>query len=284
MARLSQLPEVLEHPGPGHNEPPEPIETAALTLDAEQWSAYLTVIFAHISGEIEGAVARADDYLLKYPLKSALLAGLPPEGICAWDDEIDGRFTDLANVKLADLIKLVETIHQREKAPILVAQKVIDGFKNRLIGELNEPRNALKRHLTIYKTWIDGERKREAEKEAEDRRRIAEKAAAEAARSQDMNALDRAAEAFAEAEAAQEIADASSKDRTRTHGQWGGVSSLKDNWVWETTDLMELVKAVASGAEPLRYLMVNEPNLTHAVKSEKIRAISGINIRNDKKV
>ena len=93
--------------------------------------------------------------------------------------------------------------------------------------------------------------------------------------------LQAAAEGFSQAAAAQEVAEAKPAELSRVHGQMGSVSSLRSNWTFELTDLMQLVQAVAAGKVPLLYLQVNEVRVRVAIRSENVRDIAGIRVFND---
>jgi hypothetical protein len=276
-------------PGIGHNLPP-----AKLGDDAERWSEWMAHVFAGClarRAQFEAPFAR---FLEKYKLLADPNGG-PPIGIEAWDDDVAGRAGDFRD-KIAALIKLADDLHSIEKAPILVAQKAVDGFLKAFLAPLETTDtkgkrlrggsgmlNVLGDRLTIYLNWKAEEGRREATRIAAEELEKAQALARQAIESDDPDKLEQAATAAAAADAAASVATAPNRELARTHGALGSVSTLRDNWTWEKGDLMELVRAVAAGKEKLEYLTFNETRISFAVRSEKVRAIAGVTIRNDQR-
>jgi hypothetical protein len=291
--RKSSAPvEVEEAPPP----PPmgDNLPRASLGDDAERWSEWMKHVFAGCLDrrkEFEGAFAR---FVEKYKLVPNPGDG-PPIGIEAWDDDVAGRAGDFRD-KITALIKLAGNLHAVEKAPILVAQKAVDGFLKAFVSPLETVDTKGKRvrggsgmlnvlidRLTIYLDWKADEGRREAAQIAAEEQQRAEELAARAIQSDDPDQLQQAADAATAADAAAQTAAAPARELARTHGALGSVSTLHDHWVWEGTDLMELVKAVAAGKEKIEYLDFNETRIGFAVRSEKVRTIAGVKISNDQR-
>jgi hypothetical protein len=211
-----------------------------------------------------------------YPLKRAATAGASPLGIEKWDDEVQGRAGDL-RTKFAAVIKQADALHDIEKAPILSAGKAVTGFKNAFLADLNAAVTLIRDRQTIYAAHLENERRLVAEAEARRAHEEADRIAAEAARTMAPEALDKAAEAFGQAALADAEANAPAAALSRVRGQMGSVTSLRTTYKFmpEQSNLMALVRAVASGDAPLAYLQFNETRIGIAVRTEKVRAIPG---------
>ena len=298
MARRTKPAEVPEHPGPQHNNPPEPVETASLASSAEQWAEYMGRVFADVSTKLAALLDMDARFKRDYPLAPPAVAGGSPIGIEKWSDDIQSRAASMRE-KFRDISKMIENLHAIEKQPILAATRAIDGSKNtilqkievtdskgRLIKGADAPMNRIRDRCTLYAEWVDAERSRVQREEADQKQRKAEEAAAEATRTSRPEAFERAAEAFGEAEQAAQAVTAPSADRTRVYGAVGGVMSLGGRWTFFEAEskLLDLVKAVAEGKEKIEYLAFNSSRIGYAVRSEKIREITGCVIREDRSV
>lgn len=287
-------PDIEEGPAPiGDNSPPEPIEQAELTMTAEQWLAWMDQRLAPALTRITDLLDADARFKANFELKPPAVVGGTPIGIEKWNDDVYARCAALRE-KWRDVIKLIENIHSIEKAPILVATRVIDNAKNRLLAKIQQtdtkgrllagadaPLNRLRDRTTIYANWLEQERRREAVEEAERLRLEAEAQAAKAAQTSDPQAFDQAAEAFAVAEQAQEVAEARPSERTMVYGAEGGRMHLTGRWsfVEAESDLMKLVKAVAAGEAKLEFLSFNTSRIGYAVRSEQVRDVPGCVIR-----
>ena len=275
---------VPEHPGPQHNNPPEPVETASLASSAEQWAEYMARIFEQPNAkkaELLGAVGR---FVAGYEIRRATVPGAEPIGLDKWSDDVAGRAGDLRD-KLQAIVKQANDLHSLEKAPILAASRAVDGFKNNFIADLNSAVDLIKGRLTVYLTWKADAARRKAAEEAEELRKQAEATAATASQVQTPEAFDQAAEAFGQAAAARETAEAPKAELSRTYGTLGSVSSLKTRWKFfpEESDLMALARAVVEGKAPLEYLAFAEVRINFAVRSENLRTCPGLVVREESK-
>ena len=285
----SEIGEVAAEAAPiGHNKP-----QASLMLTAEEWSEYLAHVFDGARQRRSEFDAPFKRFLEGFPLRANPLAGEAPIGIEKWDDDVAGRAGDFRD-KIAALIKLAEALHQIEKAPILVAQKAVDGFLKAFVAPLEtvDPKgkrvrggtgmlNVIADRLTLYTLEKADRVRRENARIAAEERAKAQALAKQAISTDDPEALQQAADAAVVADAAAQQATAPDRDLGRVHGAMGSTTSLRDNWIWEAGDLMKLVQAVAVGKEKPEYLTFNASRLTYAVKSEKVRSIHGVTIRND---
>lgn len=284
--------EKAEGPGIGHN---APVAHASLDLTPEQWIEWMATVFAE-------PLARKDELLPSFKRFEAGFmlkrggAGEPPIGIEKWNDEIQGRAGDLRD-KLRALVKRAGLLHALEKQPILAASSAVDGYKNTFLAELGDwdkkgklivgspkPLNTIQDRMDIFGLWKESEGRRVAQEEAQRAQDEAARLAAEAKQSMEPEAWQAASEGYSEAAAAQAVADAKPADLSRVKGPMGSTSSLRSNWTFEVSDLMQLVQAVAAGKVPLSYLQVNEVRVRVAIRSEGMRKVDGLRIFDDLKV
>lgn len=295
MARLSKLPEVLEGPDPGigHNQSPEPIEAASLTMDATAWSEWMAQVLAQPRRRVTELLVQFEKMRKEFPLEKPLAAGGKPKGIDKWDDQVQGRFGDL-RAEFLGQIKVIEAAHDIEKEPIIRAGKAVDGATNTLIAEVavldgkrklipgqTAPLNWIRDHCTWYAEWKAAESQRIAAEEAAEKRRLAEEAAAAAARTEAPEAMDQVTEAFQEAERAEQVAAAPVAQHSRVHGSFGSTTSLRTTWTFveAESDLMALAKAVVAGEAPIKYLAFDSVAIGRAARSEGLRELPGCVIK-----
>lgn len=268
-----------------HNEPPEMIEErASLTMDSEAWSAWMERVFEqpkHRKADLLGAFGR---FAAGYELRAPITAGAEPTGIEKWSDDIAGRAGDLRD-KLADLIKQAENLHGIEKAPILRAQRAVDGYKNGFIDEVNRAIETIKARLTVYLRWKAAKVQAATAEDAATLRQRAQEIADRAAGSLSSDALDQASEAYAQAEAQEAAAAAPIQDLVRTRGAEGAVVTLRGNWKFypEESNLADLVRAITECKAPLDYVTFNLTRINFAVRSEKVHGAPGLSIRQEHK-
>jgi hypothetical protein len=244
-------------------------------MDAESWSEWLAHIF-------EGPEARKAELLPSFDRFAAAFATIT-------DDDIQGRAGDLKE-KVAALLKQAEALHSIEKAPILVAQRSVDGF----LKAFREPLDGAIRTINIRRTEYALRKEREAREaaEADAKKRQAEAyaLAAEAAKSMEADAFQAAADAARRAEDAAKVAVAPAAALSKTIGPMGSVSSLRTTYRFDETgsDLMALARAVVAGKAPLDYLSFNTQRIGFDVRSGKppLRngAVPGIAVATEQKV
>jgi hypothetical protein len=261
----------------GHNRPPG----ASLDLTAEQWIAWLATVFSEATKRRANLMASFARFDAGYPI-SPNSDGEPPHGIEKWSDDVQGRAGDFRD-KLQALVKNAEALHSIEKAPVLVAQRAIDGYLRSFREPLDAAIREIRRRQTVYGNWQEDESRRRAREEAERIRAQAEAALSAAAASLDPDDLQQAADAAADASAAARYAEAAPAEHTRVHGELGSVTSLRKQHVFvpEESDLYELAKAVVLHQAPVSYLAFNETRIRVAIRVEHVRDIPGCKIREE---
>jgi hypothetical protein len=255
-------------PPAGHNQPPRvPTAPEVASLLQSSCAALQTR-----RNEILEGIARFE---AKYPV-------IP-------DDDIQGRATDFAGRTgaIAKWLQEAEKLRETEKRPYLDGGATVDGYFKTLVADVNEGRKTIIGRMNAYA---------EAREQAERQRLAAEAtAAAEAAKQAEAAALaTMEPEAFEEASVVAQVAEqaaaralAPAAELSRVHGvQSTGSSSLRSTWKFDeaNSDLMELVKAVADGRAPLRYLQFHTTNIGFAIRSERVREIPGCAIKEDRSV
>ena len=163
-------------------------------------------------------------------------------------------------------VAAIDATRKRIKEPVLHAQRLIDGEGNKLTTPLKAQTLTIENRIATYLTAKAEAARREAEMEAQ---RLAA-AAQEALREAEPEEAIAALQAAQEAEAA---AGASTPDLTRTRSATGALAGLKDNWVWECTDIALV---------PTHLLQINEAAVRLFVK-QGARHVPGLRIWNDAK-
>lgn len=276
-------------PGPGHNEPPEPIlapvvREASLGLTVEEWHEWLDEVFAGATRDRDSFLAMFGRFEAGYPLRRGPTADADPVGLEKWNDEIAGRAADLRR-RLATVVQQADRLHTAEKAPVLTAARAIDGYKNRFVEKVEVAIQVISARQTIYLQHKERIARRAKEEEAAAAARASKEAALEAARTFNPDALEQAAQLATRAAETQREATASPADLTRVKGQYGAVASLRRRWVFvpDESDIVTLARAVAEGKAPARYLAFADKVIGFAVRSENVREIPGCVIREEKK-
>lgn len=175
-------------------------------------------------------------------------------------DQYQNAAEDLRKVK--SLGKKLEDQRKAITGPMDVAKKAVMDFFRAPLNYLDEAETALKAALLTY------------DREQERLRIEAEAKAAEAARKEQEKLLaraDKAAESGKQekAEALQtQAAMVAPVVNVAPQTKVSGISS-RDNWTAEVTDMLELVKAVAAGQQPLSLLSVDQTKLNGMAKALK---------------
>jgi hypothetical protein len=249
-------------PGPGHNQPPEPIDPSE-GLD-RQLSARHADLVARFR-DLELRCARVPD-----PVES---------------DEDAARLTDFIAQCQAH-IKRAEAAHKTEKAPFLKAGRLVDGFFKRRCEQLL---SALAPAIARLKSYRDevarierqrheqaqraaAELARQAMAEAEEHRDLAERLAREGKSIEDrLQAADElrlAEEAAQLAHMASSQAKASLKP-TRLHGDYGSTAYVSHSWAFEVIDLDRV---------PREYMSLDVAVVRDAITRNGVREIPGLRI------
>jgi hypothetical protein len=227
-------------------------------------------------------VKRRDEILAGY--KRFLAAN--PTGI--QDEGVQARAADFAGPKglMNAFLREAEQDRNVEKRPYLDGGDAVDAFFATLKDPVESCQKDMRTKMRVFAERLEEERRKAARLEAE--RLAAEAALAEdhAVDTMDEQDLQTAMEIAREAEAAQALAEAKPAELSRTRGEMGTVVSLRSRWVadYEASDLMGLVRAVARGEAPLHYLQFNTTRINYAVRTEKVRVIPGVRIKEDRSI
>ena len=246
----------------GHNNPPPP-------TTADEWNIYLTDRFAPQQKRKNDLLAAYERFLVAYPQIE--------------DDETAKKAADF-RAQLQDLEKMATAIHTQEKAPVLLASRAIDGFLRDFKLPLSNAADVIRDRNTAYLRRKEDAIRQQRQKEAEEARQRAEAAAEQAMETMAPAELRAATIESMNADDAARRANARASDLVRVTGDYGTTVTLKTTWKFdpETSDLMQLVKAVAEGRAPLYYLTFATTRINVAVRTEKVRAIPGCAITEHK--
>jgi hypothetical protein len=239
-------------PGVEVARPNRPVVDLAAALEPEALGAWL-------EHEMAEHAARCAELGAAYERFLVATAG----GIA--DDTATGKATDFARMHKAE-IAAIDATRKRIKEPVLHAQRLIDGAGNGLTTPLRAQALTIENRIATYLTGKAEAARREAEMEAQ---RLAA-AAAEAMRDAEPEEAITALKEAAEAEA---LATASTPDLTRTRSATGALAGLKDNWVWEVTDLARV---------PTHLLQINDAAVRLFIR-QGARHVPGLRIWNDAK-
>ena len=147
------------------------------------------------------------------------------------DDKTETALTDYAR-QLSDCARWIDEVHKAEKAPFLSAGRVVDGWKNALLGTLQPIQVRVRAKLDA---WIK-------EKDRRERERLRAEAAKLAAEARERTGSDPSGAATAQSEAAalrDAARHASAADLTRRHTGTGGVLSAKTSVGHEIVDAQD---------------------------------------------
>jgi hypothetical protein len=231
-------------------------------------------------------VLRRDEILAGY---KRFLAGYP-NGIP--DEDVQGRAADFAGGKgiMNTFIKECTSERDDQRKPFGDAYDAVGNFFKPLTEPVERCQKDMRARMKVFADKLEEERREAARLEAA-------RLAAEAAVAQEQaidamgqddgeEALQHAMDVAQAAEEAAALAVAKPSELSRTRGELGTVVSLRTRWVadFDESNLMELVKAVAAGKAPLEYLQFNTTRIGYAVRSEKVREIPGVVIKEDRSV
>jgi hypothetical protein len=270
--------------GIGHNAPPVDLTAA---LEPEGLKAWIQQQLATHAQRATALTTRYKQFLV------ATTAGIA-------NDNVDERAVDFANQIRAE-IAATDATRTTIKAPVLAAQRAIDGAAKVISDQLLPAYAGVQERHTAYLVAKDKETRRLAAEEAarlaaEVQRQAAESARMEAAvqrllddaaETGSADAMEQAVVAAAEQEAAaaaheaaiaeQQQAEAAvfapTQELTRVRTGNGSTSSLRDNWVWSVADAALI---------PAAFLMPNDKLIAAAIKTGT-RSIPGIKITNQPK-
>jgi hypothetical protein len=193
------------------------------------------------------------------------------------DDVMAGHASDFAK-DLRTESSNTDMTHTRVKAPVLVAQRLIDGQRKTLTDALGLAASQVTVRITDYLRRKEARVRQEAEKEAARLAQEAQDAMEIADQVNTPSAIDHAVLTVREAQQAEARALARPVELTRTRSQGGSLTALKDNWKWKVTDISKV---------PPHLLAVNETLLQAMMKSAgknmKDLKVEGIEFYNDSK-
>jgi hypothetical protein len=228
----------------------------ATALEPDKLKVYIDYEYANHETRITELMAAHDRFL-----------AATPQGI--HDDAIAGRAADFANQLRAAATDLDAT-RAKIKAPVLHAQRLIDGEARRLTDRLTTARTSVSDKLTVYLQAKEAAERQCAAEEAARKELEAFEAIKAAEQTGDTAP---AVEALKEADAAIGRASAPTVELTRTRSQMGSLTSLRETWTYETTDISKV---------PAAYLTVNDAVVKAAIKSGA-RDIPGLRIFAERK-
>jgi hypothetical protein len=187
--------------------------------------------------------------------------------------EIAQRATDFER-QLSDAITDTEAARVRIKAPVLAAQRAIDGAAHAITDPLEAAAAEVKRRVTVFMVAADAERLRVAAETARRAEAAAWHLSQQAERTDDPETYEQAGAAMEEQQAAAAIVAAPTAERTRMRSALGTTASLRDRWEWSVADVSQI---------PAMFMTVNEKLITAMIKNGT-REIPGIKIVNTRHV
>lgn len=196
-------------------------------------------------------------------------------------DQIASKASDFAGQKgaIASFLAMAEATRVQNKRPFDSGAQAVQAW----FRTVTDPIEALQKQIRgkVGNYLADKEAKILAEK-LEQARIAAERAQEEEQRAlQSMSQTDLGVAQLAAEQAEKLQQEASERPDTAVHGSLGGTSHLRRRWAFieEESDLMALVRAVAAGKAPLKYLAFDGKAIGYAVRSERLRSLDGCVIR-----
>jgi hypothetical protein len=229
-----------------------PVVDLAQALEPSRLADYLNYEFSEHSARAAELAAAFERFLLA-----------TKDGIN--DDAATGRATDFAKMHKAELAA-IDVTRSRIKAPVLSAQRQIDGIGKKLTDPLRASVAIIEDRMAAYLRRKAETARREAEAEAQRLAAAAHEAMREAETTPEQTAD--AIAALAEAQQAEALATASTPELTRTRSLHGALAGLRETWTYEVEDIQKV---------PAAYLTVNDAVVKAAIKTG-VRAIPGIRV------
>lgn len=244
--------------GVGHNRPP--IDPPVLDLHS---ALEPTTLRAWIAAELAPHAARADALLARFrQFLPATAAGIKTESV-------HQRAVDFAE-QIRTEIDEIDATRVTIKAPVLAAQRAIDGAAKAISDPLLPAWTEVKARHSAYLIAKDAEIRRAAAEAAARAEEQAFHLQREAEETGDDDAFEEAAQAMTEQAAAEAVVSAPIGELTRMRTANGVSSALKDHWTYELADI---------AAVPSHFLVVNDAAVRAAIKGGA-RNIPGLTIRN----
>lgn len=289
----------------GDNFPPSPIEEGGMPVEVDRDALLLGIDPANL------VVVETVDLSRLLELQFAALLERNREfmvGLQRWRDEHrNGRIADDAELnKLSDwMVQLrdyagpdgeVDEARKKVVGPLYAAWKAANAWFANLtqpvMDAIGPARNAQVGTLQYAQTAFLVDK---ARKEAAERQRLADEAAAEARRKAEearrlaeqdapQEAVEAVTEAALEAEVrAVEIATAAAappREMVRSHSGLGTTTTLRSEWDFELVDIKALCRAVADGKQPSTFVTVVPQAIRQAVRAKHapLRECMGLRI------
>ena len=239
----------------GHNAAPPTIDLHA-ALEPDALKAWIGDKLAPHAERAAALTARFKQFLL------ATAAGIA-------NDNVDERTVDFAN-QIRTEIAATDATRVTIKAPVLAAQRAIDGAAKVISDTLLPALTEVTARHTAYLVAKDKEARRVAAEAAALAEQAAYNLSQQAANTNDAETFDQADAALVEQQAAEAIVYAPAPELTRVRTANGSTSSLRDNWTYTVADI---------SAVPAPFLMINDAAVRAAIKGGS-RHIPGLTIRN----
>jgi hypothetical protein len=237
----------------GHNRPLIDLHAA---LEPRALKAWISDKLAAHTARTNALTARYQQFLL------ATAGGIKT-------DNVDERAVDFAE-QIRQEIAATDATRVQIKAPVLAAQKAIDGAAKLISDELLPAFTEVKARHSTYLVAKDAEIRRVAAEAAARAEEAAWHLQQQAEATDDEATFEQADAALTEQQAAEAIVFAPTLDLTRMRTANGVSSGLKDDWHYEVADLSKV---------PLAYLQINDLIVKAAIKSGT-RHIEGLKIVN----
>jgi hypothetical protein len=236
----------------------------AAALEPDKLAAWLDYEYQEHRGNVASLMAGYERFL------AATVAGIG-------GDDVAARAADFVKFFKAEQAA-TDATRTKIKAPVLHAQRLIDGEARKLTDKLANAADGVSAKITTYLREKEAVVRRAAEQEAARLELEAQAAMAAADAIGTPVAIDAAVEAVQEAQQAAAMATASAPELTRTRSQAGSLTGLKDDWKYRVVDLSKV---------PAAYLAVNDAMVRAAMKSSAKNMatlrIDGIEFYNDAK-
>lgn len=239
----------------GHNNPPPVIDLSA-ALEPRRLAAW-------ISEKLAGHTERANALTARY----RQFAAFTDAGITT--DAIDERAVDFAD-QIRQEIAATDATRTAIKAPVLAAQRAIDGAAKAISDQLLPAFTEVKARHSAYLIAKDAEIRRLATEAAARAEEEAYHLQQQAEATNDNEVFVQADIAIGQQQAAEAIVFAPTLELTRMRTANGVSSGLKDDWIFEVVDVTAI---------PAHFLMVNDAAIRAAIKGGT-RSVPGLKIFN----
>jgi hypothetical protein len=185
-------------------------------------------------------------------------------------DAMDEMAVDFAK-EIKDEIDATDAAHARIKAPVLIAQRVIDGARKEITDTLATARAEVQRRHSAYLLAKDAMIRANAAEAANRAEEAAFHARQEALQTGEVDKFIAADMAMSAQCAAEAIVTAPVLETTRMRTASGVTSGLRDDWKYRIVNLSEV---------PAANLMINDKVTTAMIRSG-VRHIPGLEIFNE---